>query len=150
MSKMQLLVHEQKQHWNGISWRKQHKGTRRFLNCLWSNLLQRSCWRFLKCLIRVWDTSFDMHFMNWKEWETWWHHPLMQVILCEKNKHGMECNLMGVGIQKVHLIWRTTSNLWFPCIKDDSWIIFIFKPFHYFKFNCSIKIWNYFYKMCKL
>jgi hypothetical protein len=56
MSKRPLFMH-----WNGIAWRKQHKGMKRSVNHLWSILFAKSYWRFWAFLIGVWDTSLEMH-----------------------------------------------------------------------------------------
>jgi hypothetical protein len=153
MSKRQLLTHEQKLHCNGIAWRKHHKGMKRSLNHLLSSLLQKSFWRFWAFLIKVWDTYFNMHFHELKRmknlvspssnasylvWERWSWHGMPP--------YGNE-NLASPFKLK------NATNPWFACIRDHSRMVFIFKPFHYSKFNCSIKIlkkiqqivvtWNY-------
>jgi hypothetical protein len=127
-------------HWNGITWRKQHKGMRRSLYCLWS----KPCWRFWAFLIRARGTSLDMHFHKLRRMRNLWHCISMQVTLCEEHKSGMDCHIIRAKICQVHLTWRNASNLWFPCIKHLLQMVCIFKPFQYFNFNFSIKVWTYF------
>jgi hypothetical protein len=100
MSKMQLLVHACKISYIGMGSLEGSNinGMRRSLYRLWSSLLQKSCWRFWAFLTRAWGTSFDMHFHKLRRTRNLWHHPSMQVILCEEHKGGMECHIIKARI----------------------------------------------------
>ncbi len=117
---------------------------RRSLYRLWSSSLQKPCWRFWAFLIRARGTSLDTHFHKLRRMRNLWHCLSMQVILCEEHKGGMDRHIIKARICQMHLTWRNASNPWFPCIRHLLQMVCILKPFQYFKFKFSIKVWTYF------
>jgi hypothetical protein len=111
------------------------------LNHFLSSLLQKSFQRFWAFLIKVWDTSLKMHSHKLKRMKNLVIPSSNASYLCEKCKVGMECHLMGTKIYITSPFeLKNATNPWFSCITNHSPMVFIFKPFHYSKFNCSIKI----------